>query len=201
MGSVLVLVFLLFKHFLPLTLACALTIAVLESMTGGIHLRAVFELFNGRRTFPGSGFGPKVEYRWQGIVAVVILLLVKVGSLSQMRSEWQPFAVLLMPILGRGAQTLGIIFSKQRLASEFTPVDPAVIRRQRRALIFTTLLLFAMCLFPLKYAAILIAQYFFVMTVAFRFLNARMDGLTVQTLGTVAEGTEVMFLIFCVGLS
>jgi len=45
-------------------------------------------------------------------MAVAILLLVKVGSLSQMGSEWQPFAVLMMPILARGAQTLGIIFTQ-----------------------------------------------------------------------------------------
>jgi len=44
-------------------------------------------------------------------MAVAILLLVKVGSLSQMGSEWQPFAVLMMAILARGAQTLGIIFT------------------------------------------------------------------------------------------
>ena len=61
MGSVLVLALLVFKSLLPQYLACLATIAVLEAMTGGIHLRAVAELIDGRRTFPGSGFGPRAE--------------------------------------------------------------------------------------------------------------------------------------------
>ena len=170
-------------------------------MTGGIHLRAVSELIQGRRVFAGSGFGPKPEYHWQGILVVIGLLSVKIGCLVQMRLDWQPFAVLLAPILGRGSQALGIIFSKQRLNSAKSGTDPAVRSRQIRALFFTAMLLLAMGLFPLKIAGILIFQYFLMMILAFRYLNARMEGLTVQTLGSVAELMEVTFLIFCVGLS
>jgi cobalamin synthase len=117
MGSALVLAFLAFQALLPGYLACAATIAAMEAMTGGIHLRAVAELVDGRRTFPGSGFAPKPEYHWRGIAAVVLLLFVKVNGLFNMRPEWQPFAVLLAPILGRSSQALGIIFSRHRLAA------------------------------------------------------------------------------------
>ena len=201
MGSVLVLALLLFRTVLPPYFACLATIAVLEAMTGGIHLRAVAELMDGRRTFPGSGFGVKPEYHWKGITAVAILLAVKVECLVHIRTDWQPFAVLLAPILGRGSQALGIIFSKHRLESSRGKLDPQVRSRQRRALLFTALLLTAMCLFPLKTAGILIFQYFLVMMAAFRFLNSRMEGLTVQTLGTVAETTEVTFLLVAAALS
>jgi adenosylcobinamide-GDP ribazoletransferase len=201
MGSVLVLALLVFKSLLPQYLACLATIAVLEAMTGGIHLRAVAELIDGRRTFPGSGFGPRSEYHLKGVAAVALLLFIKVGCLSHTRMDWQPFAVLLAPILGRGAQALGIIFSKHRLDSALGPIDPAVKSRQQRALFFTAVLLTAMGLFPWKVAAILIVLYFVVMIAAFRFLNARMDGLTVQSLGAVAELSEALFLFACATLS
>jgi cobalamin synthase len=201
MGSVLVLIFLAFKAWLPIYLACAATIAALEAMTGGIHLRAVAELVDGRRTFPGSGFAPKAEYHWRGIAAVLLLLCVKVNGLAQMRPEWQPFAVLLAPILGRSSQALGIIFSRHRLESSRGPKDPNVRRRQKRALMFTGALMCCMALFPWKAAAALTVGYFAVMIAAYRFLNQRMEGLTVQTLGSVAELTEAAFIATCSALS
>jgi len=201
MGSVLVLAFLAFKAMLPVYLASVATIALLEAMTGGIHLRAVAELVDGRRTFPGAGFAPKPEYHWRGVAAVLLLLIVKVNGLAQMRPEWQPFAVLLAPILGRSSQALGIIFSRHRLQPAGGKPDPAARRRQARALFFTIALMFCMGLFPWKAAAILTAGYFALMTASYRFLNQRMEGLTVQTLGSVAEFTEAAFIATCSALS
>jgi adenosylcobinamide-GDP ribazoletransferase len=201
MGSLLVLAFLVFKAFLPEYLACVATVALLEAMTGGIHLRAVAELMDGRRTFPGSGFAPKTEYRWKGMASVAMLFFVKVSGLAHMRPEWQPFAVLMTPILGRSSQALGIIFSRHRLDSAKGPLDPAVKRRQKRALFLTAALLCSMLLFPWKTAALLTGEYFILMLAGYRFLNRRMEGLTVQTLGTVAELAEAGFLATCSALS
>ena len=201
MGSVLVLAFLACKSLLPIYPACIATIAVLEAMTGGIHLRAVAELVDGRRTFPGSGFAPKPEYRWRGIFAVILILAVKMNGLAQMRPEWQPFAVLLAPILGRSSQALGIIFSRHRLDSVRGPLDPNVRRRKLRALLFTCALMCSMALFPWRAAAVLTAGYFAILVAAYRFLNGRMEGLTVQTLGSVAEFTEAAFIATCSALS
>ena len=201
MGSLLVLAFLAFQAVLPGWLACAATVALLEGMTGGIHLRAVAELMDGRRTFPGSGFAPKPEYHWRGLAAVTLVFFVKVNGLAHMRPDWQPFAVLLAPILGRSSQALGIIFSKHRLESSHGPKDPAVRRRQKRALVFTAALLSCMSLFPWRAAAVLTAGYFLLVVVAYRLLNRRMEGLTVQSLGAVAEFAEAGFIATCSALS
>jgi adenosylcobinamide-GDP ribazoletransferase len=200
MGSVLVIALEGFSAFLPQVLACIGAIAVLEAMTGGIHLRAVAELVDGRRNYPGSGFSSKREYKWTGIAAVAALLGIKVWSLAHTRADWQPFAVLLAPILGRSSQALGIIFSRHRLAAR-GPLDAAVKRRQKRALVFTALLMTLFALFPLKAAAVLAAQYFFFMVLAYRHLNKSLEGLTVQTLGSVAELVEASFLASCALLS
>jgi adenosylcobinamide-GDP ribazoletransferase len=200
MGSVLVIALVGFSALMPVYLACICTIAVLEAMTGGLHLRAFSELVDGKRNYPGSGFSSKREYKWTGIAAVAVLLLVKVVSLAHTRADWQPFAVLLAPILGRSSQALGIIFSRHRLAAK-GPVDSAVKRRQKRALVFTAMLMTLFALFPLKAAATLATQYFVVMVVAYRRLNKSLEGLTVQTLGSVAEMVEACFLITCAILS
>ena len=200
MGSILVLALVGLRTFLHPYAACLGAIALLEAMTGGIHLRAVAELVDGRRTYPGSGFGPRGESGWKGITAVTLIVAAKVASLAQVRPDWQPFAVLLVPILGRSSQALGIIFSRQRLATT-GPVDPAVKRRRTRALFFIALLLSAMFLFPVKAAGILVAQYLLLMAAAYRILNQRMQGLTVQTLGSVAEAVETGFLVCCAALS
>jgi|GEM_PF-1739618 len=201
MGSVGVLALLVFQALLPRYLACLATVASLEAMTGWIHLRALAELMDGRRTFPGSGFAPKPEYKWKGVAAVAILLAVKVYCLANMRMEWQPFAVLLLPILGRSSQALGIIFSRHRLVSSKGAADPAVKRRQKRALLYTAILLCSMGLFPWRAASILTGEYFLVLIASYRFLNHRMEGLTVQTLGSVAELAEAAFLAACLFLS
>ncbi len=201
MGSILVLSLLAFKTILPQFLACIATIGVLEAMTGGIHLRAFAELWDGRRTFPGSGFASKTDYGWKGAVAVGLLLLVKVASLAHMRGEWQSFAVLIAPILGRSSQCLGIIFSRNRMELSYAKPDLAVKRRQIRALVFTGLLLASMALFPWRVAGGLVVEYFVIIVTAFRFLNGRNQGLTVQALGAVAEFAEAGFLATCAALS
>lgn len=200
MGSLLVIVFVAMQAFLPDLLACVGVVALLEAMTGGIHLRAVAELAEGRRTFPGHGFGPRKEYGWKAFAAVGLVIAFKVAALALIRPDWQPFAVLLAPILGRSSQALGIIFSRHRLAPAGPP-DPAIRRRQRRALIFTAVLLFTFLLFPWRVAVVLAAQYFLLLVAFYRYLNRSQSGLTVQTLGTVAEMAETGLLAACAFLS
>lgn len=196
MGSLLVLAFVGLMAFVPPILACITVIALMEGMTGGIHLRAVAELVDGRRTFPGSGFGPRTEYHWKGLAAVVLVLIFKAVALAKTRTDWQPFAVLLAPILGRSSQALGIIFSRHRLSPKGRQ-DPALKRRQTRALFFTAALLCVFALFPWKVALILATQYFLLLIAFYRVLNRSLDGLTVQTLGSVAELVETAFLVTC----
>jgi cobalamin synthase len=123
-----------------------------------------------------------------------------VAALAWTRPDWQPFALLLAPILGRSSQALGIIFSRHRLAPKGPP-DPAVKRRQVRALFFTAALLLVFALFPMKVAAILAAQYFVIIIGLYRYLNRSQDGLTVQTLGSVAEIAETGLFVSCAFLA
>jgi adenosylcobinamide-GDP ribazoletransferase len=200
MGSLSVLVFVGLKSFLPTWLACLAVVGFFELLTGGIHLRAVAELSEGRRTFAGSGFGPRIQRGWRAYAAVGAVLTLKAVALALIRPDWQPFAVLLSPILGRSSQALGIIFSRHRLAPPGPP-DPAIRRRQIRALFFTGALLFVFLLFPWKAALILAAQYFVVLIAFYRYLNTSLNGLTVQTMGSVAELSETGFMVACAILS
>jgi adenosylcobinamide-GDP ribazoletransferase len=194
MGSVLAMLFVGITHYVPSFLGCVLVIGILEWMTGWQHLRAVAETAMGRKTFPGHGFGKAPAYTRGGQIAIAITVLVKALGLMLMPTAWQPFAVLLLPICGRCALTLGIVFSRYRKLGEVKP-DAAVVRRRIRAVFISALLGFLLFLFPLRIGAILALEYALVLTLFFRIMNARNQGLTVQSLGTAAEISETLFLV------
>ncbi len=193
MGSALVLGFVLLAAYLPDALAVAGAVAGLEALTGGRHLRAVAEFAEGRTTFAGHGFDPGFRWNWKGRATVGGLLGVKVLSLWCLPWEWQTTALLLAPILGRNAQTCGLIFSGYR-RDDTGGRDPAIRRRRLRALFLGTALLFLFFLFPWNVAVACLAWFGIVVGGGFRILNRRSGGLTVQNLGVVAEFAEAGML-------
>lgn len=194
MGSLLALLFVGTTRVIPNFLACILVIVLLEWMTGGRHLRAVGEMAMGRRTFPGHGLGPAQGYDKQGRLAMGLTLFLKIGGLILMPVAWQPYAVLLLPICGRCAQTLGIVFSRYRAFME-KQIDHTTVRRRIRAIFISVLLGFMLFLFPLRIGAILALEYTVALIAIYRVMNARNNGLTVQTMGTAAEISETLFLL------
>lgn len=193
MGSLLAIIFVGATRYVPSYVAAIAVIAILEWMTGGQHLRAVGEMAMGRRTFPGHGFGPATAYNRRGRFAMGFTVGVKALSLMLMPQAWQPYAVLLLPICGRCAQTLGIVFSRYRPQGKVKR-DPAMVRRRIRAAFFSALLGFLLFLFPLRIGALLALQYIVVLALFYRAMNASNGGLTVQTMGTAAELSETLFL-------
>ena len=196
MGSILVLAFVGLKRLPPAGLACVGVVALLEGMTGGIHLRAVAELVDGRRTFAGSGFGPRqagpgrAGRRWARCCSS------RSAGLAAIRPDWQPFAVLLAPILGRSSQALGIIFSRHRLAPRVRRTRPSAAARSapcssRRSCSSSS------CSSPGRWPSSWRPSTSSVLIGFYRYLNSSLDGLTVQTLGTVAELAETGFLLAC----
>lgn len=194
MGSLLAILFVGVTSVLPHFVACLLVIALLEWMTGGQHLRAVAELAMGKRTPPGHGFGRGAPiFNRRGQLAMGLTLVLKAAALMLIPKAWQPYAVLLLPICGRCAQTLGIVFSRYR-RPEADKLDAAVVRRRIRAVFFSALLGFLLFLFPLRIGAILALEYVLALTLFYRIMNARNQGLTVQTLGSAAQLSELLFL-------
>jgi len=193
MGSLLALFFVGSTQIVPAWLIAPAIIGLLEWMTGGAHLRAVGELAMGRRTFPGHGFGKPTPYSRRGLAAIITMLAIKAAALLIIVPGFQPYAVLLLPICGRCAQTLGIVFSRHRQDNQ-TP-DAAMARRRIRAVFLTVLLGFLLFLLPLRIGAFLALEYGIGLTLWYRVMNSRNQGLTVQTLGAAAAFSETLFLV------
>jgi adenosylcobinamide-GDP ribazoletransferase len=194
MGSVLAILFVGLTRFLPDVVACVAVVGLLEWMTAGRHLRAIAELAMGKQTFPGHGFDANLKLTPRGRIAVVVTVGLKALSLMFIPQAWQPYAVLLLPICGRCAQTLGIVFSRYRRPAE-AQMDAKAVRRRIRALFISVLLGFLLFLFPLRIGAILALEYALLLMLFYRLMNARNQGLTVQTLGSAAEFSELLFLV------
>ena len=99
MGSFAVLFFLGIQHVFPNALSCFLTLAVLEVLTGGVQLRGIVEMIQGRRTYPGHGFDPGFKLDLRGFGIVGMMLFFKTTALILLPREWQTHAVFLLPIL------------------------------------------------------------------------------------------------------
>lgn len=194
MGSILAILFVVLTRILPDVIACVAVVGLLEWMTAGRHLRAIAELAMGKQTFPGHGFGADLKWSPKGRIAVVITVGMKAVALALIPVAWQPYAVLLLPICGRCAQTLGIVFSRYRRPVE-GKLDAKAVRRRIRALFISVLLGFLLFLFPLRIGAILALEYTLLLMLFYRVMNARNQGLTVQTLGSAAELSELLFLV------
>jgi adenosylcobinamide-GDP ribazoletransferase len=189
MGSLAVLFFLAIRHYVPNALACFLTVAGLEVLYGGTPLRGVAEMAQGRRTYPGHGFDPGFKLAARGLLSVAILLLVKVIALASLPRDWQTHAVFVLPIMGRCAQTLAFVLSP-RLLPHPVSRDPAIPRRCVRAGLLSATLLLLLFLFPWEAALASMVLFALIAIQGLKRLNARFDGLTLQTVSLLSELSE-----------
>jgi adenosylcobinamide-GDP ribazoletransferase len=195
MGSLGVLLFLGARSALPEVVSCILAIAALQALNGGTQLRGVAELAQGRQTFPGHGFDAGFKLNRRGYAAVAALLLIKSAALALLPSEWQPRAVLLLPILGRCAQTLAFILSPHRLPDPFAR-DATIVRRRVRAAFLSAALLFLLFLFPWRAALPALGLFALIAVGGLRLCNARFRGLTLQTVSFLSESAEAAVLVW-----
>ncbi len=194
MGSAAVLLFVAARFFLPEVLCCLLAVVALEYFNGWVPLRGVAEMAQGRHTFPGHGFETGFKPDGRGVTTVVILLVAKVAALAVLPSLWQPRAVLVLPVLGRAAQTLALILSPHRLPDAHAR-DPRIHRRRIRALFLSATLLLLLFLFPWRTAVPALALFGLIAVPGLRLCNAYFHGLTLQTVSFVSESAETVVLL------
>jgi adenosylcobinamide-GDP ribazoletransferase len=111
-GLVLALVHLALSLFLPASVVNALVIVTLVLLTGAMHLDGFADTCDGM-----AGHKP-VEERWKimhdsrtgafGVVGIVLLLLVKYISLSNIPAQYMTAALVFMPVVSRWAMVYAI---------------------------------------------------------------------------------------------
>lgn len=110
-GGVLVVFDFLVKGLLPRQVTDALIVAFLAFITGGLHLDGIADTADG--LIGGKGDREKTlaimkdsRTGAMGVIAIVLLLLVKFMALDNIPSELRPGALLLAPALSRWGQVL-----------------------------------------------------------------------------------------------
>ncbi|MFC1992284.1 adenosylcobinamide-GDP ribazoletransferase [Chloroflexota bacterium] len=111
-GLILVSLNWLFRLVLPLSITNALLLAVLVILTGALHLDGLAD------TCDGLAGHKAVEDRWRimrdsrvggfGVVAIVLILLIKYVSLNGIPGTLLIVSLVLMPVVGRWAMTCAI---------------------------------------------------------------------------------------------
>ena len=194
----------LLSLFLPLAVVNGLLIAALVILTGAMHLDGFVD------TCDGIAGHKTVAERWQvmrdsrvgafGVVSVVLLLLVKYVSLSNVPGDLMIATLLFMPLVSRWAVVfaifaypyarslgLGAAFKQGTRWPQFT-VATFITIVVSIALIPIFHLLGLAILFCVAIVTVLLAVYF----------KTKFSGLTGDTYGAINEVTEVCVLILVV---
>ena len=189
----------LFSLFLPHTLLSALLLVVIVAITGGLHLDGFIDTIDGIAAGHADAARRKSVMKDAsvgaiGVVAVIVLLLVKFASLNSLPHSWMMATLVLMPVLGRWAMVYAVFFypygRQQGMGGE--------LRKATRwsGFIAATLITLAIALVLAQLAglAIMIICWLLVLGAA-AFFKSKFSGLTGDTYGAINELVEVLVLI------
>jgi adenosylcobinamide-GDP ribazoletransferase len=194
----------LLNLFLPATVVNALVIIALVIVTGGLHLDGLAD------TCDGLAGHKTTEERWRvmrdsrtgafGVVGIVLILLLKYVSLSNIPPGKMTAVLLFMPVVSRWVMVYAIFaFPYARPEGLGTAYKNASRWPQFTAATIITIAV-AAALFPLLKITglLLLAGILIISTVLALYFKYKFAGLTGDTYGAINEISEVIVLIFIV---
>ena len=198
-GLILVGAYWLLNSFIPHNLLSALLLALLVAITGGLHLDGFIDTTDGIAAGHADATRRKSVMKDAsvgaiGVVAVIVLLLVKFIALNSIPDVHVMAALLLMPVLGRWAMVYAVFFypygRPQGMGGE--------LRKGTRqgGFIIATLAALAVSLVLAQFvgAAIMGLAWFVVLALA-AFFRSKFGGLTGDNYGAINELVETLVLI------
>lgn len=203
LGLVLAGVNIILSPFLSEVAIWIVIIAGLSLLTGAIHLDGVAD------TFDALGGSMEREERLKimrdsrigaiGTVAVSCILLLKIGGLSTIPSEFLGRALILMVVLSRWSLVGGCGFSSYAHESG----GKALVFMKdynKKYLVMATLFTFAISLLCIGWKGIIVFILIgFASFLLIKFLNKQFGGMSGDTLGMLNESIEVLSL-FLIGI-
>lgn len=201
LGLILAGINLMLSGFLPELALKIVIIVALTLLTGALHLDGVADTFDALAASGNREHKLKIMRNSHvgavGATGVTCILLLKLAGLSSIPSESLPTALILMPVLGRWALAAACTFS-------------SYAREEGKALVFmkgnnlysfvlASVFTFAVSLVLLRWERILTLAFIAVSTfLLIKFFTRIFGGLSGDTLGTVNESIEVLFVFFIV---
>jgi adenosylcobinamide-GDP ribazoletransferase len=113
LGGILCGLYWVFSHLLPLLLADAMIIGILAYLTGGLHMDGLIDTFDG---LAGGHKSPQrrleimktPDVGAMGVVAGIVLLLLKFAALASVPQSQIYIAIILMTVLSRWAMSYAV---------------------------------------------------------------------------------------------
>ena len=204
-GCVLAFVNWLLSIFLPSSVVNALLIAALVIVTGAMHLDGFADTCDGI-----AGHKP-VEERWRvmrdsrtgafGVVGIVLLLLVKYVSLSNIPADLITATLVFMPLVSRWAMVYAIFAFPYARPEGLGKAYKAATRWPQFtiATIITLVMIFLVLFIWLAVIGVLVFFGIWIFTTLLSlYFKHKFAGLTGDTYGAINEAVEVMVLILIV---
>lgn len=166
-------------------------------LTGGLHCDGLMDTVDG--VFSGRPREQMLEIMKDsrvgafGAMAFSLLILVKYSLMMDIEFNLLPLALLVMPIVGRIAVVVGIVFYPYARANGLGKVFYECSHRQTLCVAGITALLLVV---PLGKIAIISTVIGVAVAVAFcQYVNKKLGGLTGDVYGAIVELTEVIALL------
>lgn len=199
MGGCLALSHLLLTVLLPVSVADGVVIALLAVLSGAMHLDALADTADG----VAGGKDREAKLRIMkdprvgsfGVVAVVLVLMLKYGALAAMPKQLKYQSLLLVPMIGRWSQLL-VAYRSDYAGS--TPGLGFTFTRQVTVtmLLSTSLLVCACAWYLLPVRGVVVAGLIVLCCLLYAaFFRRVLGGVTGDVLGAATELTEVLALV------
>lgn len=198
-GLMLAGIYWLFSLFLPQALVSGLLLAAMAAITGGLHLDGFVDTTDGIAAgHKDADIGKRVMHDSSvgaiGVIAVILLLLVKFASLNSVPQSWMMATLVLMPVLSRWAMVYAVFMypygrwrgmgGELRRATGWAGFMAATI----------VALAVALVLAKLAGLVVMLIVWLAVMGLA-AFFKSKFNGLTGDNYGAINELVEVLVLI------
>lgn len=181
----------------PLLLAIIIVLTEIW-ITGGLHMDGVADTFDG---FYGGKTPESVltimrdsNTGAMGVLAVLSVILLKIGLIYSLASEIRPIVLLLMPVTGRWAMVIAIFSFKY--ARQVGKASNFYENKKVWMLVLSTLLFLVVTALILKTTSIYAALIVFIITFLIGiYSKSKVKGITGDVLGLINEINEIVFII------
>ncbi len=206
-GGILVALYWLISFILPVAVVNALLIVLLVAVTGALHLDGFVD------TCDGLAVQPTVEDRWRvmhdsrvgafGIIGVVLLLLVKYVSLSNVPGSLMIATLLFLPVVSRWAMVYAVFAYPYARPSGLGKVLKQGLGWRGFTMATVITLAVALAMFPLwHFTGLVVMPGVWITAVVMAVIFKRkFAGLTGDNYGAINEIAEVVVLILVILLA
>jgi len=191
-----------YSRLFPANFSSALLLVSYIAMYGGFHLDGLVDtvdgLVGGRDREHALKIMKESTIGAIGVVALVLLLLLKYAAIGSLSREARLGGLILMPVIGRWTEVIMVYGS--RYAREGAGLGkPFTEYVKKKEVVIATLITVVISWFTLNYIGLLIIFFTLLFGVGMkRYFKNKLGGITGDLLGFGGELSELLMLMICI---